>query len=261
MLFYLHLAVSFVIGGLFVALQTLIAERVSGLLRGIILTIPASMAISLFFIGLTKSAHDVTEVVKIIPAALASDYLFVLIFALFSRYGLALAVTSGFAAFFASAYLIILFPPQNYATSILLYCAPIIIISYLIIKKMPQASALKPYPLTATHIFLRSLMAGIIVMGTVFLAKTLGNTWGGIFSSFPATFSATLIIYYYSQGKEVIPSVGKSMFFPGVVGFVLYALVAGAAFSEFGIWWGTLAAYATTFGFYGLYYWLHKKNI
>lgn len=74
MIFYIQLIVSFLVGGLFIALQTLIAERVSTLWRGVVLTIPSTLALGLFFIGLAKSPQDVVEASQIVPIALGIDY-------------------------------------------------------------------------------------------------------------------------------------------------------------------------------------------
>jgi uncharacterized membrane protein (GlpM family) len=93
------------------------------------------------------------------------------------------------------------------------------------------------------HIFFRSILGGCIIALVVFLSKTLGNIWGGLFAVFPAVFTSTFVIYYHLHGKAVIPAVAKSVFFPGSVGFILYTWVATLTFPEIGIWLGTLACY------------------
>ncbi|MEK7524503.1 MAG: hypothetical protein AAB588_05760, partial [Patescibacteria group bacterium] len=93
----------------------------------------------------------------------------------------------------------------------------------------------------------------------IFLSKTLGTTWGGLFSAFPATFASTFIIYYQLQGKESIPAVARSVFFPGSLGFIVYALAVAMSFPAIGIWIGTLLAYLATFAFFGIYYLIQKR--
>lgn len=133
---YTQIIVSFLIGGLAIAFQTLIAERVSKKWRGVILTLPSTSALGLFFIGFTKSAFDVPEAAKFLIGALAPDYIFVAIFIFLSRINLKISLFGAFGAWAISAYLLLLYPPVNFASSVFFYCIPITIISYLLIRKL-----------------------------------------------------------------------------------------------------------------------------
>jgi len=248
-MFIFQLIISFLVGGIFIALQTLIGERVSLRWRGIILTIPSTIAIGLFFIGLTKTPADAAQAALFTPASEGASYFFITIFALLSgtrlifNYGLSLIVWALFAC------LIILFPPSTFLNSFLFFALPPVVIGYFIVKKMPQVSTLKKFPININHVFFRSLLGGSIVAISVFLSKTLGNIWGGIFATFPAVFSSTLIIYFHLQGKKIIPSVVKSMFFPGALSFPVYGFVAMLTFPIYGIWIGTVLAYLAYLAF------------
>lgn len=240
---FLQLIISFFFGGLFIAVQTLIGERVTGFWRSLVITIPSTMALGLFFIGLYKTPNDVADVARVVPAALGPDYIFVMLFALFSRFGLFHALGLGLAGWCLSAFAILTFPPATFESSIFLYGLPVIAICYLVTRRLPQTGDLKPLHITGKTIVLRSLIGGSIMTLIVLLSKTWGNIWGGLFSAFPAGFSSTFIIYYLFQGKQSIPSVATSLFFPGFFGFVIYALVAAVSFPASGIWIGTLMAY------------------
>lgn len=260
MAFTFKIIISFIAGGLFIALQTLIGERVRGFLRNVILTIPSTMALGLIFIGITKTPNDVVETARIIPAALASDYLFVTIFALLSAYGLFFSLAGSFFAWTLGAFLILKFPPETFLTSIFIYGLPLIIIGYLIVRILPQVPDLKPFPMNIKHIIFRSFIGGSVIALVVILSNTLGNIWGGLFSAFPAVFTSTFIIYTQLQGKKVIPSVSKSLFFPGSIGLIIYALVAAITFPIWGIWLGTLAAYSANFLFFWLSSFFYKRS-
>ncbi|MEK7189575.1 MAG: hypothetical protein AAB666_01180 [Patescibacteria group bacterium] len=254
MFFYLQLAISFLVGGIFIALQTLFAERVPLAWRGIVLTIPSTVAIGLFFIGLTKTPADVVSAAQTIPAALAPTYTFVMTFAMLVNHGIWFAMPAAFLMWGLFAFVILEFPPAGLATSVFLFSLPAIVLAYLIIRKLPQVHTLKKFPLNAKHIAGRSLLGGtIIVLATVF-AKTLGNTWGALLSAFPAVFSSTFIIFYNLHGKEVIPAAAKSLFFPGAIGLIIYAIVAAFTFPSCGIWIGTLLAYLGSLSFAVVYY-------
>lgn len=245
----LQIIISFIAGGIFICMQTLLAERVPVRWRGLVLTVPTTMALGFFFIGLTKSVYDIPEVATFFPAALMPDYIFVAAFAFLAQYSLALSFVVSYALWALFAYIIVSYPPETFLSSTFLYSLPIIVILYFLIKKLPQVTALVPVPFNVKHVLIRSLIGGTIIASVVILSKTLGNIWGSLFSAFPAAFSATLMIYYVVHGKQIIPSVAKSMFFPGVIGYILYAGVAILAFPRFGIWYGTLACYAVVIPF------------
>lgn len=246
-MFTIQLIASFLVGGVLIALQTLIGERVSLRWRGIILTVPSTTAIGLLFIGLTKTPQDAVQAALVIPAAEGAAYTFVTIFALLSVVGLITSYISSYILSLFSwglfAFLIITFPPSTFMESLLVFGVLPVIVGYLIVKRLPQVSNLKKFPMNFHHIFFRSLLGGSVIAISVFLSKTWGNVWGGIFSTFPAVFSSTLIIYFYLQGPKVIPSVVKSMFFPGAIGFPIYVLVVMTTFPIYGVWIGTILAY------------------
>ncbi len=251
MQFYIQLATSFIVGGLFIALQTLIAERVSLKWRGIALTVPTTMALGILFIAITKSPAEIPEVAKIMPAALAPSYIFVLLFALLiKRFGVVTSMIIPYITWGLLGYLLIQFPPPSYFTATFIYALPLLLGAYLIIRKLPQKTKLKIFPMNWKHILARALIGGSIIALAVFLAKTAGNFWGGLFSMFPASYSATFIIYYHLQGPEVMPSVARSLFWPGIIGFILYGYIASLTFPEYGMWIGTLAAYAVVLSFF-----------
>lgn len=254
MTFALQLITSFLIGGIFIALQTLFGERSHGYWRAVILTIPSTLALGLLFVGLTKTPLDGVEAAIVVPAALGPDYLYVAIFAALSSFGLFLSTLAGLTVWAIGAYSLIQFPPATFFSSVFFYGLPMILAGYFIVRKLPQIHELKPFPMTAAQIAIRSLIGGTIIALIVILSKTWGNIWGGLFSAFPAAFTSTFIIYYHWQGARVIPAVAKSLFFPGSIGFIIYAWIAAATFPLWGIWLGTLAAYGGTFLFFAIFY-------
>jgi len=258
-MFTVQLILSFIVGGLFIALQTLIAERVSLSWRGIVLTLPSTMAIGLLFIGLTKSPQDVVEAVTVMPAALGICYIYLTFFILLTlRLNSILSFTGAIISWAISAFVILRFPPANSLVSIL-YMAVAIISTYLVIIRLPQVTHLKIFPMNWKHLTVRSLFGGTIIALAVFLSKTLGNTWGGLFSTFPAVFTSTLFIYYHLQGKTILPAIGKSLYFPGSIGFLIYIWIVAITFPRIGIWLGTLSAYLVLLVFLFVWnFWIGK---
>lgn len=247
-MFELQLLVSFLVGGLLISLQSLIAERVPSRFKGIILTVPTTMAIGFLFTGLVKSPSDIYEIAVSVPATLAITYVFIAVIALLARYGMALSLFVASVVWFLGAYVLLVLPDLSLMGSLAVF-AVLILLSFVIIEK--DDVELKSFPMTFRNIVMRAAFGGLIIVGVVYFSKTLGNLWGALMAVFPASMTSTMLIYFKTQGKAVIPSVGRSMFFPGSLGFVLYALVAGWSFSVVGIWWGTVISYLAVFVFFG----------
>jgi uncharacterized membrane protein (GlpM family) len=256
----LQIFLSFLLVGLAVALQTLIAERLSHFWRGIALTIPSTMALGLLFIGLTKSPDDVVQAATIVPAALGPTYLFVFVFAALAEFGLMVSIVVGFMAWTLFAAVLLLFPPSSFLLSTLISVCSISGI-YVLARLLPHRIPPTVYGMTVERVLLRSLFGGIVIATVVVLSKTLGNTWGGLFSSFPAGFSSTLIIYYLSSGPKAVQGVAKTMFFPGTFGFILYASIVALTFPVLGVWIGTLMAYVGVALFFAAWVLLRRSIV
>ncbi len=177
------------------------------------------------------------------PAAIGICYIYLASFILLTlRLNSILSFMGAIISWAISVFVILKFPPADSLVSIL-YMAVAIIPTYLVIIRIPQVTHLKIFPMNWKHLTARSLLGGTIIALAVFLSKTLGNTWGGLFSTFPAVFTSTLFIYYHLQGKAVLPAIGKSLYFPGSIGFLIYLWIAAITFPRIGIWLGTLSAY------------------
>ena len=247
-----YVAISFICGGIAIALQTLLAERSSIQWRGVVLSIPSTLAIGLLFIGITQSPDVIPEATIIIPAVIGVVYLFVAVFGWFVRFGLWSGLMGAFVVWVIGASALVLFPPASLLTSIIigLIC---IIIGYGVSYRLPKSGKLRSFPLNSKQIAGRSVIGGTVIGVAVLLANTLGPIWGGLFATFPAAFTSTFIIYYYIQGRQSISMVARSLFFPGSLGMIIYTVVVTYAMPTWGVWWGTLIGYILTGIFYMLW--------
>jgi uncharacterized membrane protein (GlpM family) len=75
-LFFIQLATSIIVGGGFIAVQSILAERVPQKIAGIVLSIPSTVAVALFFIGLTTSPEAVAKAIPVIPIAFGCGLIF-----------------------------------------------------------------------------------------------------------------------------------------------------------------------------------------
>jgi uncharacterized membrane protein (GlpM family) len=249
-MFTLQVIISFFVGGAFIALQTLLGERVPLYWRGTVLTLPSTMAVSFLFIGLTKSPDAIPEVAEFFPAAIAIGFIFVVTFTLLSRHVLPITLAGAYLAWAICAWVIVSFPPHTFVTAVVLYALPIILACYFCIKHLPHSTEMKRVPFNLKHFTIRSVIGGSIIALAVILSNALGNTFGSLFSAFPAGFSATLLIYTHVHSKQIIPAVARSLFFPGPIALILYAGIAGLTFPTVGVWYGTVICYLGVLAFY-----------
>src|SRR4051812_14956478 len=61
--FFIQLAASFIIGGIFIAAISFIAERVSDKVSGIIMMFPTTIVLGFFFMGIITSPDKVAQVI------------------------------------------------------------------------------------------------------------------------------------------------------------------------------------------------------
>lgn len=257
-IFYIQLISSFIVGGVFIALQTLIGERVSPFFRGVVLTVPSTMAIGLLFIAITKDANQIGEATVMIPITASISYLFFVVFAYFSYWGFFKAFSLSLIVWFIGAFLALKFQPSSFQISALEGLS-IVLISYLATLKLPKNISFKKYPMNFKHISTRSIFSGLVIVVAVLLAKTLNNAWGGTFSTFPAVFSSTITIYYFLQGRQAIASVARTLFFPGAFVIMIYPFLISILYPSWGILWGTIASYTGIIIF--LFVWYGTKML
>lgn len=246
--FKLQLLASVIVGGIFVALQTLIAERVPQNISGILLSIPSTLVIALFFIGWTLSVQTVSNIVPVIPLSFGIGLIFVCVYtctANILKFGRAvqLIVSTTIATF---VWIILAFPLayiQITSTSLslfLYFC--LLIISHYFLAVRPNVNTVPlVYKYTIVQKLIRSMTGGLIIGIIILLANTLGPVWGGIVSGFPAVFLSALLIVHWQHGPEFLFHITKALPLGSPI-FPLYAIIVQYSYPRFGIELGTLIA-------------------
>lgn len=88
----------------------------------------------------------------------------------------------------------------------------------------------------------RCLIVGSIMTLIVFLSKTLGSFWGGIFSVFPAAYTSTLLILHKQYDARFLQRTCRTMPL-GSMPIIVYAFLARWTFPVYGFVWGTVLSY------------------
>ncbi|HEY8108839.1 MAG TPA: DUF3147 family protein [Patescibacteria group bacterium] len=216
---------SFVTGGFYVALMTFIAEKFGSKVGGVLLALPSTALVGLAFIGLTLGSSGITEAASVMPAPIGVSMLFVSMFVIFYRFGgLIPAYLASVICWFAMTIVLVHWDMPFILSVLLGLLFAGVSVSYL---RKKSHRKLPPLHFSRTVFVTRTLFAGAFVGIAVLFASLLGPIWGGLFSSFPAVFSATLLILTRSHGIEFMASTGKAMVLGGLANLLFVIAVYG----------------------------------
>lgn len=218
-----------------------LAERSSTKMAGILAGLPVGSALVLFFYGMDFGAVYVDKVTPYNLLGLSASLSFVAFYyigsTLSEKYSLVSAVTTGISGYLLVAYLLSFITVQNAVIPGLLLSFLIIIVHYFF-KRITEINSSKSGKLKPSQIFGRGIIATFFVLAASYSPRLFSDEMAGILSSFPSSILPLLIILHLSQGKAVTQSVIK--FLPlGYVGVMIYSIVVGEMYIDFGIYLGT----------------------
>jgi hypothetical protein len=221
--FYFLLALSFLVGSIWVTLTSIVAERFGSKIGGLIGGLPSTAIVSFFFIGLTQSPQIASQATNAFPLAYSITGLFLVFYALLSRKGFLVSFIGSLLTWFSLSTLIILFDVDNFFISLFVY-ALVFSISYYIIEKrlkIPSVERVK-MKYSTLQVLGRAVFSGLMITFAVFMSKIGGPIFGGIFSAFPAVFISILIISYKSGGMNFSRAMTKPLMTTGMLTVVVY---------------------------------------
>jgi hypothetical protein len=248
----MHIALAFVVAGLWISLSTLAGERLGSRLGGLIANLPSNIVVSLLFMALTQGPDYAMKAAGSVPVGMAVDTIFLLAMVATLRRGLVTALISGLVAWFATAALAISLPPLSAIGSILLY-AIVCIASFVIadlglkVRAVPK----RPVPFRPSTLIVRAIFAGTIVAGAVTAAQVAPPYLTGIVAVFPAVLLSTMTILTRAQGTDFSRETGKVLILSSS-NIIVYAAVVALLYPVIGPWWGTLCAFVAAVLFVAL---------
>lgn len=243
-LFVSQLALSFVVGSVWVLMTTLAADRFGSRIGGIIGGFPSTAAVSFFFIGLTQTPETAAQATTVFPLSYSFTGLFLVLFALFWRKGFFTAMAMSMSAWFVLSACVVVLDLENFFISVVFYAVFFTAAVYVLEVRLKLVSVGRGEIKSSTlQLLSRALFGGGIVAFTVFISRIGGPVLGGIFSAFPAIFISILILSYQSRGISFSRAMTKPLLVTGMVSIFMYALGVRIFYPIWGIGWGTLAAY------------------
>tara|TARA_Y100000310_G_C20514116_1_gene730313 strand:- start:158 stop:970 length:813 start_codon:yes stop_codon:yes gene_type:complete len=242
---------SFIAGGAFIAGLTLLAEKTTEKVSGIILMFPSTIVLGFFFLGWATSPQEVAEIVPatLVPLGLVvfSSAIYIYCAQTISKIvqkkslQVLITVLTSTIIWLLLAIPFALFRFSNLMLGIFGYISLTVLTHFLLNKNYNNENTTKPTYTTLQKVYRATFMGGLIAL-IVILGKTLGAFWGGVFTMFPAaTFSALIFFHLHYPVKRLFRFMRKAPI--GSVALAIYTIAVMLFFPQYGIIFGSIIAY------------------
>jgi len=271
-MFPLKYFVYFISGSILIASITVIAEKKSPKIAGILMSLPVITFLSLIFMAMSQGVDFAGKAAIWNPIGAVADLVYMGFFAAGIKIPeyvdkkqngkyqsgtsdrikqVFCGLITGFAGYFMSILILSkLSISSGWVSLIFLWIAAMI--SYKIFQRFPDMKIAPKKTVSSKDIIFRCLFGGSAVAVIVILGDSAGYLWGGLFSSFPGTITPVIVLLHLKNGKEMSYSVIKSSPI-GLSATGLYSCMVWLLYPLYGILIGTLVSYTVVLGFlYGI---------
>lgn len=223
---------------------SLIAERVSPRVAGVLSGYPAGIALNLFFFGYEIGPAFAAQSALYTLIGLVATQAFVYFYYVASsgRRPCGIAATSAlaFAGYLAVIWIIRQAPIGVIMATVVAVSSAILFLR--LFRRIPDLVIADRVRITHGVMVVRAgTAAGIIILITG-LAHVVGPEYAGLFAAFPSTLFPIMLILHASYGAPTVHALVKH--FPSGLGsLIVYDLAVYALYEPLGIWLGTLSAF------------------
>ena len=260
-IFILKLILSFIIGGLWIIAATVIAEKKGTKLGGLMVGLPSTSAVGLFFIGWVNSLETSVQATTVMPVIGGINCLFILAFIFLLKKRFSLAIVGSLVMWAVLSLLFVLFDFNNFILALVIY-AVLLIFSYFVIEKKlgAKSESAKKVKYTIPTLLFRGILGGVMISLAVILSKVGGPLFGGMFSMFPAMFFSAMLLTYLTHGSSFFSGTMKSAILGGI-STTIYAVMVRYTYLPLGLLIGTVVSILVSFAAGYLIYLLWIKKI
>jgi len=266
--FVLDLLLSFVVGGTWVVLASMAAQRFGGKVGGFIAGLPATSVLAIFFITYTEGARHGYDVTGVFPLAISGNAVFLATFAAFSKKRFSTGLLASLGIWILVQSVLLYFHPVRFDLVVTLGIV-LFLVSFLFIATLDTPDpGTQPVRHGMVEIAIRAGAGGSIIVLAMLGSRLGGPVFGGILSAFPATVVATLVITDVYGGKDLARIMARPMMVSGVVNCMVFALayrhvvlymhIINALASAYAV---TLVSAAFTFYWMNIYHREHARAI
>jgi hypothetical protein len=260
--FPLKLALSFIVGGSWITLATIFAEKFGTKVGGVLAGIPSTTVIAFFFIAWTQSPAFASEALNITPSIMAIDAIFVLLYVFFLKYTSKFAIPLALLFWALMALGIISLEFSDFALGVL-FCLLMLPATYYLFEKVFKTASepKKKMHYSIGQLLFRAILSGTIISSSVLLAKLGGPLIGGAFSCFPAVFLSTMIISQKVHGPRFSAALMKTLTINALLSVTAYIVAAKYTYLHFSLIPATALAFAAALAASFLIYLFSKRAI
>lgn len=266
--YILDLTASFVIGGAWVMLASVAAQRFGGKVGGFIAGLPATAVLAIFFITCTEGARHGFDVTGVFPLTISVNAVFLAAFAAFSRKSFSTGLLASLGIWILVQLVLLCFHPVRFGVGVSLGVALFLVSLQFVSSLAIPDPGTRPVRHGILDIAIRAGFGGAIIVLSMLGSRLGGPITGGILSAFPATVVAALIITDIYGGGELARFMARPMMVSGVVNCMVFALMyryvvlhmhpLSALASAYAV---TLASTACTFYWINIYHREHARAI
>lgn len=236
-----QLILPFTLSALIVIIIMYIAEKYGTKVGGILGTLPSTIVVALLFLAINQSIDFASKAAEIIPAELAINIIFLVIFAFLVKRSLILAFIISLLIWTILSILIIIINVNNIYISVIIYILSLIF-ALLILNKMKITSIREvEVHYNIKKIASRGIIAGLVISIAILLSN-FGAIFSGIFSVFPAIIISTMLISYRDYGPNFTSGMAKSMII-GISSVSVYATSVHFLYPTYNIFIGSIFSY------------------
>ncbi len=244
-LFISKLILTALVGGSWVVLSTIIAERAGTKLGGVIAGLPSSSLMAFFFIGWIQSPEAAARATTLSPLTMGAVALFNVVYALLYPKGFALALSSALGVWLVLALGLLALSVKSYALSLIGLVA-LATLCYWILEKVLDipSEGQRRMRYTLGQLAFRGTLGGAIISFAVLMARVGGPIVGGVFATFPNVMLSTMIVNHLNHGRSFSIAVVKSMTISGAINVTLYVTAVRYLYPACGLILGTVLSFA-----------------
>jgi len=235
---------SFIVGGLWVAATTHMAERFGTRAGGLIGGLPSTMVVSLFFIAWLESPEHARAATGIIPYALSSNLVFLAGYAALAVRNMALGLGGALVLWALLQVGFLRLDPTNFVWGLALNLA-VLVLGYTFVTRVLGVRGLPALTTgrDSRKLAVRAVLGGGTVVFAVLMSRLAGPLLGGIFSVFPAAALSTLWFSYQAGGPEFSKSLVPAFMLSMTVNINVFTLAFRQLVAEIPLAWTVLFSY------------------
>lgn len=228
-----------------VLLLSLVAERVSPRVAGILAGYPLGAAIALFFIGLEISPEFASKSAVYTLMGLVATQSFVYFYfkstLFFKHFTVLNSSVFAISGYFMVIWLLHFLRPEKFP-ALLIPVASVFLFVYLF-REIKNTTIRNKIKLTPGILFFRAFLAAFIILIITGTAKFVGTRWAGLFAAFPVTLFPLILIVHLGYDKAHVHTIIKN--FPlGLGSLIVYSLSVSVVYPISGVYVGTLISLA-----------------